>query len=192
MIFVSPGPAASPELVSQLLVSSLNLNFADISDRMTASLVLFGEILPRLGCVNIVLAGDQLEEVEVEVAGDTLTLGRTVFRVSGYQFDEKISGLSRSDQFLTFRLKLLNCDKLPGLLHPREQQIFRKFQFPAPRLELNVDYELECECGSRLGGISPNRILPLPSGSWKSNSLDWEGSFSHFYFITNRPDGVDI
>ena len=147
----------------------------------TASPSLFGEILPRLGCVNLVLAGDDLGEVEV--AGDTLTLGRTVFTVSGYQFDEKISGLSRTDQFLTFRLKLLNCDKLPGLLQPRDQQIFRKFQFPPPRLELNVDYELECECGSRLGGVTPSRILPLPSGSWKSNSLDWEGSFSHFYFI---------
>ena len=147
----------------------------------TANLSLFGEILPRLGCVNLVLAGEDLGEVEV--AGDSLTLGRRVFTVSGYQFDEKISGLSRTDQFLTFRLKLLNCDKLPGLLHPREQQIFRKFQFPPPRLELNLDYDLECQCGSRVGGITPTRVLPLPSGSWKSNSLDWEGSFSHFNFI---------
>ena len=148
----------------------------------TTSLALFGEILPRLGCVNLVLAGDDLEQVEV--AGDTITLGRRVFRVSGYQFDEKISGLSRTEQFLTFRLKILNCDKLPGLLQPREQQIFRKFHFPPPRLELNLDYELECLCGSRLGGISPARVLPLPSGSWKSNSLDWEGSFSViFHFI---------
>ena len=63
------------------------------------------------------------------------------------------------------------------------EQIFRKFHFPPPRLELNLDYELECLCGSRLGGISPARVLPLPSGSWKSNSLDWEGSISHFYFV---------
>ena len=153
----------------------------------TASLSLFGEILPRLGCVNLILAGEDLGEVEV--AGDSLTLGRRVFRVSGYQFDEKISGLTRTDKFLTFRLKLLNCDKLPGLLHPREQQIFRKFQFPPPRLELNVEYDLECQCGSRVGGITPTRILPLPSGSWKSNSLDWEGSFSHFNFIfKNKAD----
>ena len=149
---------------------------------MTDSVSLFGELLPRLGCVNLVLTGAALEEVEV--AGDTLSVGRTVFRVSGYQFEEKISGLSRTEQHLTFRLKLLNCDKLPGLLQPREQQIFRKFQFPPPRLELNVDHELRCLCGARLGGLRPSRVLPLPSGSWKSNSLDWEGSFSLiFYFI---------
>ena len=160
---------------------------------MTDGVSVFGELLPRLGCVNLVLAGDDLEAVEVEVAGDTISLGRARFRVSGCQFEEKISGVSRTDRHLSFRLKILNCDKLPGLLHPREQQIFRKFQFPPPRLELNVDYELQCECGSRVGGLSPTRVLPLPSGSWKSNSLDWEGTFSQhclFHFILKQTSEV--
>ena len=137
---------------------------------------LFGEVLPRLGCVNLVLTGRSLQQVSV--TGNTITVGGQVFSVTGYQFEDQISGLLSTGDCLTFRLKLLNCDKLPGLISPGEEETFTKFQFPPPRLELNVKYELQCQCGARLGQLQPARVLPLPSGSWKSNSLDWEVTFS--------------
>ena len=139
-------------------------------------LSLFGEILPRLGCVNLVVAGEGLEEVSV--GGDTITVAGHSFSVAGYEFEKQISGLVRSSQGLTCRLKLLNCDRLPGLINPEAEQTFRKLRFPPPRLDLGVEYELECQCGAGLGQVSPARVLPLPSVSWKSNSLDWEVSFS--------------
>ena len=54
----------------------------------TQTVSLFGEILPRLGCINIALTGEGLEEVKA--GGDTITVGREVFRVTGYQFEEEI------------------------------------------------------------------------------------------------------
>ena len=81
----------------------------------TGTISLFGEILPRLGCVNIVLAGECLGEVKA--GADTITVGPEVFRVTGYQFEE-ISGLTRTERSLAFRLKILDCDKLPGLIFP--------------------------------------------------------------------------
>ena len=143
---------------------------------MTEPLSLFGEILPRLGCVNLVVAGEGIEEVLV--GGDTITVAGQSFSVAGYEFEKQISGLVRSKQGLTCRLKLLNCDRMPGLINPEAEQTFRKFQFSPPRLVVDVEYELECQCGTGLGQVRPARVLPLPSVSWKSNSLDWEVSFS--------------
>ena len=142
----------------------------------TQTVSLFGEILPRLGCINIALTGDDLEEVKA--GGDTITVGREVFRVTGYQFEEEISGLTRDERSLIFRLKILDCDKLPGLIRPREElQSFCKFRFSSPSLELGTEYQLVCRCGAVVGSVRPARVLPLPSMSWKSNSLDWEVSF---------------
>merc|ERR1711951_268159 len=69
---------------------------------------------------------------------------------------------------------ILDCDKLPGLIRPREElQSFRKFRFSSPSLDLGADYQLVCQCGAVVGSVRPARVLPLPSMSWKSNSLDW-------------------
>ena len=175
---VSSGLAGGPELVTlQLSAVFSSVTLQIILMTATESVSLFGEILPRLGCVNLVVAGGCLEEVKV--SGSWLSVGRQVFQVPGRQFEEEISGLSRTEQCLTFRLKLLGCDKLPGIISPQEElHTFTKFSFSPPALELNVDYDLLCQCGAKVGSVRPARVLPLPSVSWKSNSLDWQVSFS--------------
>jgi len=140
------------------------------------SACIFVEILSRLGCANVSIKGENVELEEVKIKENVIVVGELKFTLpKKWCFDSCITGLSREDNGVSFRLKVPQNEKVPTLLHSSEvpQLPVRSYRVDQPRLQIGVSQKLWCRCGSSLGVVIPGRVLALPSSGWRSNSLDW-------------------
>jgi len=141
---------------------------------------IFAEVLTRLGCVNVAVMGgdmnqgDQQDSLDIKCDENKIWVGGKEFLVPGTELDPtSISGLTFSQEGVSFRLKLKQNEKLPTLITPAKLNYGGRLKFPAPEIVSDQTYILVCQCGAELGSITPARVLPLPSASWQADSLDW-------------------
>jgi len=138
------------------------------------------ELLPRLGCANIVVTG--LSDVPspksvnvssslVEVEGILLPLPPTI-----HLLPQSASSFSSSTSAITFRVKLADSSEvgntcllpLPLLVLPRN--------LSSPQINAKIGQEIiiSCRCGNILSKcLTLVRVLPLPSHNWDSGASDW-------------------
>ena len=80
---------------------------------MTAPFDVFIELLPRLGCANVAVIGDDVDVEDVKVHDDKVIVGdRRIIFPDKFKLDNLVTGLIRGDNNLSFRLKFLHNDKL--------------------------------------------------------------------------------
>eukprot|EP00092_Neocalanus_flemingeri_P020440 GFUD01022144.1.p1 GENE.GFUD01022144.1~~GFUD01022144.1.p1 ORF type:complete len:368 (-),score=90.35 GFUD01022144.1:19-1122(-) len=139
---------------------------------------IFAEILPRLGCANVAIMGDCLgdagDNLSIKCEKDRVWVGDTVFVIPGLELaSNAVSGLVWSSAGVSIRLKLKQNEKLPAFLSAGSFNYGGRLKFPPPEIVPGQTYSLVCQCGDQLGSLTPARVLPLPSGSWQADSLDW-------------------
>jgi len=140
---------------------------------------IFAEILPRIGCANVTVTGDRfggddLDSLVIKCGKTKVRLDETEFDLPGIELaDNSMSGLVLSEQGACFRLKLKQNEKFPAFLPAGRFNYGGRLKFPVPKIDTCQTYSLTCQCGFLLGSVTPDRVLPLPSGSWKADSLDW-------------------
>lgn len=137
------------------------------------------ELLPRLGCANIVVTGladdpspksVNVSSSLVEVEGISFPLPATI-RV----LPQSASSFSSSSA-ITFRVKLADSSEvgntcllpLPLLVLPRN--------LGSPQINAKIGQEIiiSCRCGNILSNcLTLVRVLPLPSHNWDSGASEW-------------------
>ena len=136
----------------------------------------FAELLPRLGCANIAITGsvNTLNSSDIKCDKNKVLVGGQVFLVPDVEFQpDSISGLSVSKEGTIFRVKLKQNEKLPSLISGNSFNYGGRLKFAPPEIVPEETYVFICQCGAELGKLTPGRVLPLPSGSWQADSLDW-------------------
>jgi len=136
---------------------------------------IFVELLPRLGCANVAVMGSEdFNSLDIKCDKNKIRVGRQEFLLPGTEFaDDSVSGLTVTNEGGSFRLKLKQNEKLPVLITPGTFSYGGRLKFPPPDIVSGQTYALSCHCGAGVGSITPSRVLPLPSGSWQADSLDW-------------------
>ena len=143
---------------------------------MAASFDVFIELLPRLGCANVAVIGDDVDVEDVKVHDDIVMVGdRRIIFPDKFKLDNLVTGLIRGDNNLTFRLKFLHNDKLPDVIDGVTRNLYKKekINYSKPNVQCGFENRILCRCGALLGFLTPGRLLELPSLGWRSNSLDW-------------------
>ena len=78
---------------------------------------LFAEVLPRLGCVNVAISGQDVDTEEVRMVTQGLMVGETrLVLPEQCQCHDTITGLHSQDNMVSFRLQLLNKDRNVAML----------------------------------------------------------------------------
>jgi len=137
---------------------------------------IFAELLPRLGCANIAVTGSvsSLNSSDIKCDKDKVLVRGKVFLLPGIEFQsDSISGLTVSKKGTIFRVKLKQNEKLPSLIPSNSFNYGGRLKFAPPEIVPEKTYVLTCQCGAEIGRLTPGRVLPLPSGSWQADSLDW-------------------
>jgi len=138
------------------------------------------ELLPRLGCANIVVTGltDEPSPKSVSVSSSLVEVEGTSFSLPPniHLLPQSTSSFSSSSSAITFRVKLADSSEvgntsllpLPLLVLPRN--------LSSPQINARVGQEIiiSCRCGNILSKcLTLARVLPLPSHNWDSGASEW-------------------
>jgi len=137
------------------------------------------ELLPRLGCANIVVTGltDDPTPKSINVSSNLVEVESI-----GFPLPPTISLLPQSassfslSSAITFRVKLVDSSEvgntcllpLPLLVLPRN--------LGSPQINAKIGQEIiiSCRCGNILSNcLTLVRVLPLPSHNWDSGASEW-------------------
>ena len=109
---------------------------------MAASL--FIELLPRLGCGNVVVTGHDVDVEDIRVRDNVVHVGER-------RFAEEVTGMRRADNCLSFRLKARHSDTLPCVLDtdPAAAYSREKLGTGPPSVATDTETRIVCRCEDR-------------------------------------------
>jgi len=139
------------------------------------------EVRPRLKVVNVIVESSLLDEKVAVTADDSLLqINEDKFVLTKISLEKKELLLeNKPGSGLVFRLEIkagvgngengnVEILETPSLFSRTNLKV------PAPDLVILDEYLLSCSsCDLVLGRLSPGRLLPLPSSSWKQQTPNW-------------------
>ena len=108
---------------------------------------LFIELLPRLGCGNVVITGDDVDVEDIRVRDNVVHVGERRFTLPAeHRFAEEVTGLRRADNCLSFRLKARHSDTLPCVLDTEPAAAYSREKLGTGPPSVATDTETRIVC----------------------------------------------
>ena len=108
---------------------------------------LFIELLPRLGCGNVVITGDDVDVEDIRVRDNVVHVGERRFTLPAeHRFSEEVTGVRRADNCLSFRLKARHSDTLPCLLDTEPAAAYSREKLGTGPPSVATDTETRIVC----------------------------------------------
>lgn len=140
------------------------------------------EVRPRLRVVNVIVESSLLDEKVAVVAEDSLLqINHDKFLLNKISLERKELLLEnrKGSRGCVFRLEIrsgIGNGANGNVEILQSPSLFSRvnLKVPAPDVVVHEEYLLSCSsCDHVLGRLSPGRLLPLPSSSWKQNTPNW-------------------